>query len=159
MRVRFLKSSVGVYTDNKNGYILNVSENGYIIQIGNTNYIYNSEGVLESVESKYGDSILIAREESSITISDGSERKYVLALDLNKNIVSVTDPAGNTIKYEYDNNNNLSEVINQEGVTVGKYSYSNGLLKKSSDKSIAVSYTHLDVYKRQKQNSLKIISF
>ena len=136
MRVRFLKSSVGVYTDNKNGYILNVSENGYIIQIGNTNYIYNSEGVLESVESKYGDSILIAREESSITISDGSERKYVLALDLNKNIVSVTDPAGNTIKYEYDNNNNLSEVINQEGVTVGKYSYSNGLLKKSSDKSI-----------------------
>lgn len=136
MRVKFLKSSVGVYTDNKNGYILNVSENGYIIQIGNINYIYNSEGVLESVESKYGDSILIAREESSITISDGAERKYVLELDLNKNIVSVTDPAGNMIKYEYDNNNNLSEVINQEGVIVGKYSYLNGLLKKSSDKSI-----------------------
>ena len=136
MRVKFFKSSVGVYTDNKNGYILNVSENGYIIQIGNINYIYNSEGVLESVESKYGDSILIAREESSITISDGAERKYVLELDLNKNIVSVTDPAGNMIKYEYDNNNNLSEVINQEGVIVGKYSYLNGLLKKSSDKSI-----------------------
>ena len=136
MRVKFLKSSVGVYTDNKNGYILNVSENGYVIQIGNINYIYNSEGVLESVESKYGDSILIAREESSITISDGAERKYVLELDLNKNIVSVTDPAGNMIKYEYDNNNNLLEVINQEGVIVGKYSYLNGLLKKSSDKSI-----------------------
>ena len=38
-------------------------------------------------------------------------------------MTSVTDPANNTITYTYDNNGNLTGVVDQAGVTIGSYSY------------------------------------
>ena len=62
----------------------------------------------------------------------------MLALDSDGNIVSVTDPAGNAINYTYSDNN-LTKVVDQAGVTLGQYSYTNGVLTKSMDKAINYS--------------------
>lgn len=134
----FVKTGDNTYINEINNYTLTKSEDGYIIQIDGVNYTYDIDGKLVSVCNKYDDKINIARSESSITISDGANRKYVLALDSAGNIVSVTDPAGNAINYTYSDNN-LTKVVDQAGVTLGQYSYTNGVLTKSMDKTINYS--------------------
>lgn len=131
----FVKTADNTYTNEINGYTLSVTESGYVIQIDDVNYNYNSDGKLTSVSNKYDDTITIARTTSSITITDGANRAYTLALDSNGNIISATDPANNVITYTYDNNN-LTKVVDQAGVTLGQYSYTNGVLTKSMDKTI-----------------------
>ena len=134
----FVKTGDNTYINEINNYTLTKSEDGYIIQIDGINYTYDIDGKLVSVSNKYDDKINIARSESSITVSDGANRKYVLALDSDGNIVSVTDPAGNAINYTYSDNN-LTKVVDQAGVTLGQYSYTNGVLTKSMDKTINYS--------------------
>ena len=134
----FVKTGDNTYINEINNYTLTKSEDGYIIQIDGVNYTYDIDGKLVSVSNKYDDKINIARSESSITISDGANRKYVLVLDSAGNIVSVTDPAGNAINYTYSDNN-LTKVVDQAGVTLGQYSYTNGVLTKSMDKTINYS--------------------
>lgn len=134
----FVKAGDNTYINEINNYTLTKSEDGYIIQIDGVNYTYDIDGKLVSVSNKYDDKINIARSESAITVSDGANRKYVLALDSAGNIVSVTDPAGNAINYTYSDNN-LTKVVDQAGVTLGQYSYTNGVLTKSMDKTINYS--------------------
>lgn len=134
----FIKTGDNTYVNESNNYTLTKSEDGYIIQIDGVNYTYDIDGKLVSVSNKYDDKINIARSESAITVSDGANRKYVLALDSAGNIVSVTDPAGNAINYTYSDNN-LTKVVDQAGVTLGQYSYTNGVLTKSMDKTINYS--------------------
>lgn len=134
----FVKTGDNTYINEINNYTLTKSEDGYIIQIDGVNYTYDIDGKLVSVSNKYDDKINIARSESAITVSDGANRKYVLALDSDGNIVSVTDPAGNAINYTYSDNN-LTKVVDQAGVTLGQYSYTNGVLTKSMDKTINYS--------------------
>lgn len=131
----FIKTADNTYTNEINGYTLTKSENGYILQIDDVNYTYGNDGKLVSISNKYDDTIAIARTTSSITITDGANRAYTLALDSNGNIISATDPANNVITYTYDNNN-LTKVVDQTGVTLGQYSYTNGILTKSMDKTI-----------------------
>lgn len=131
----FIKTADNTYTNEINGYTLTKSENGYILQIDDINYTYGTDGKLVSISNKYDDTITIARTTSSITITDGANRAYTLALDTNGNIISATDPANNVITYTYDNNN-LTKVVDQAGVTLGQYSYTNGVLTKSMDKTI-----------------------
>ncbi len=131
----FIKTADNTYTNEINGYTLTKSENGYILQIDDVNYTYGTDGKLVSISNKYDDTITIARTTSSITITDGANRAYTLALDSNGNIVSATDPANNVITYTYDNNN-LTKVVDQAGVTLGQYSYTDGVLTKSMDKTI-----------------------
>lgn len=131
----FVKTADNTYTNEINGYTLSVTESGYVIQINDVNYNYNSDGKLTSVSNKYDDTITITRTTSSITITDGANRAYTLALDTNGNIISATDPANNVITYTYDNNN-LTKVVDQAGVTLGQYAYTNGVLTKSMDKTI-----------------------
>lgn len=132
----FIKTADNTYTNEINGYTLTKSENGYIIQIDDVNYTYDTNGKLISVSNKYDDTITVSRTTSSITITDGANRAYTLALDSNGNITSATDPANNTITYTYDGNNNLTKVVDQAGVTLGQYSYTSGVLTKSMDKTI-----------------------
>lgn len=134
----FVKAGDNTYINEINNYTLTKSEDGYIIQIDGVNYTYDIDGKLVSVSNKYDDKINIAKSESAITVSDGANRKYVLALDSAGNIVSVTDPAGNAINYTYSDNN-LTKVVDQAGVTLGQYSYTNGILTKSMDKTINYS--------------------
>lgn len=131
----FIKTADNTYMNEINGYTLTKSENGYILQIDGVNYTYGTDGKLTSISNKYDDTITITRTTSSITITDGANRAYTLALDSNGNIVSATDPANNVITYTYDNNN-LTKVVDQAGVTLGQYSYTNGVLTKSMDKTI-----------------------
>lgn len=132
----FIKTADNTYTNEINGYTLTKSENGYILQIDDVNYTYGTDGKLVSISNKYDDTITIARTTSSITITDGANRAYTLALDSNGNIISATDPANNVISYSYDSDNNLISVTDQAGVTLGQYSYTNGVLTKSMDKTI-----------------------
>lgn len=134
----FVKAGDNTYINEINNYTLTKSEDGYIIQIDGVNYTYDIDGKLVSVSNKYDDKINIAKSESAITVFDGANRKYVLALDSAGNIVSVTDPAGNAINYTYSDNN-LTKVVDQAGVTLGQYSYTNGVLTKSMDKTINYS--------------------
>lgn len=131
----FIKTADNTYMNEINGYTLTKSENGYILQIDDVNYTYGTDGKLASISNRYDDTITIARTASSITITDGANRAYTLALDSNGNIISATDPANNVITYTYDNNN-LTKVVDQAGVTLGQYSYTNGVLTKSMDKTI-----------------------
>lgn len=131
----FIKTADNTYMNEINGYTLTKSENGYILQIDDVNYTYGIDGKLVSISNKYDDTITIARTASSITITDGANRAYTLALNSNGNIVSATDPANNVITYTYDNNN-LTKIVDQAGVTLSQYSYTNGVLTKSMDKTI-----------------------
>ena len=132
----FEKTADNTYTNAINGYILTKSGNQYIIQIDGVNYIYGADGKLSSISNKYDNTITIARTASWVTVTDGANRAYTLALDGNGNIISVTDPANNVIKYTYDGNNNLTKVVDQAGVILGQYSYTNGVLTKSMDKTV-----------------------
>ena len=100
------------------------------------NYTYGTDGKLSKISNKYDDTITVARNASSITVTDGANRVYTLALDGNGNITSVTDPANNVITYTYDSNNNLTKVTDQAGVILGQYNYTNGVLIKSADKTV-----------------------
>ncbi len=131
----FVKTADNIYTNEINGYTLTRNDNGYIILIDGVSYSYDTDGKLISVSNKYDDTITIARTSSSITISDNAGRAYTLALDSNGKIISATDPVNNVITYTYDNNN-LTKVVDQAGVTIGQYSYTNGVLTKSMDKTI-----------------------
>lgn len=135
-KLTFIRTSDNSFKNEINGYTLTeTSDGGYVLQIDGVNYTYGTDGKLVSISNKYDDTITIARTTSSITIKDGANRAYTLALDSNGNIVSATDPANNVITYTYDNNN-LTKVVDQAGVTLGQYSYTNGILTKSMDKTI-----------------------
>ena len=135
-KMSFVKTADNTYTNAINGYTLTKSGNQYIIQIDGVSYTYGADGKLSSISNKYDDTITIARTASSITIKDGANRAYTLALNGNGNITTVTDPANNVIAYTYDSNNNLTKVVDQAGVILGQYSYTNGVLTKSMDKTI-----------------------
>ncbi len=134
-KLTFVKTADNIYTNEINGYTLTRNDNGYIILTDGVSYSYDTDGKLISVSNKYDDTITIARISSSITISENAGRAYTLALDSNGNIISATDPAGNVITYTYADNL-LTKVSDQAGVTLGQYSYTNGVLTKSMDKSI-----------------------
>ena len=132
----FVKTADNTYKNEINGYTLTKSDNECTIQLDGINYTCGADGKLSKISNKYDDTITVARNASSITITDGANRAYTLALDGNGNITSVTDPANNVIAYTYDSNNNLTKVIDQAGVTLGQYSYTNGVLTKSGDKTV-----------------------
>ncbi|MDE6020662.1 MAG: DNRLRE domain-containing protein, partial [Ruminococcus sp.] len=135
-KLSFVKTADNTYTNEINGYTLTKSDDGFVIQLDGVNYTYGTDGKLSKISNKYDDTITVARTDSSITVTDGAERAYTLALDGNGNIISVTDPANNVIAYTYDSSNNLTKVTDQAGVILGQYSYTNGVLTKSMDKTV-----------------------
>lgn len=134
-KLSFVKTADNTYTNEINGYTLTKSDNGFIIQLDGIYYTYGADGLLSKISNKYDDTITLARTASSVTVTDGTGRAYVLTLNSNGNITSVTDPANNVIAYAYSGNN-LIKVTDQAGVTVGQYRYTNGVLTKSMDKTI-----------------------
>ena len=132
----FVKTADNAYKNEINGYTLTKSDNECTIQLDGVNYTYGTDGKLSKISNKYDDTITVGRTASQVTVTDGANRAYTLALDGNGNITSVTDPANNTIAYTYDSNNNLTTVTDQAGVIIGQYSYTNGVLTKSGDKTV-----------------------
>ena len=155
----FVKKENNIFVNEMTGYKLTTNRNetldieSYTVTADDITYHYAADGKLSGISNKYGDEITLARTDHSIDISDGTtigKRHYVIALDNDGNITSVTDPANNTISYSYDANGNLTTAVDQAGVTIGSYSYAetaNGSgeyrMTKSMDKTIPVSYTHL----------------
>lgn len=132
----FVKTAENTYKNEINGCTLTKSDSGFVIQLDGINYVYGTDGLLTKISNKYDDTITVARTASAITVTDGANRVFTLALDSNGNIVSVTDPANNVIAYTYDSSNNLTKVTDQAGVTLGQYAYTNGVLTKSMDKTV-----------------------
>ena len=159
----FVKETTTSYINELNGYTLVINKDNagditsFQVAIDDTSYIYSPNGRLVRVTNKYGDHITLdwtARngsntgtlaDYSSIDIYDAATtaRHYVLAINSSGNIMSITDPASNTITYSYDSSGNLTGVVDQAGVTTGAYSYTetspgSGVyrLTKSADKTI-----------------------
>jgi len=111
--------------------------NSYLLKNGSVYYVYNISGELITVTNKYDDKISIERDKEKITVQDDADRKFVIALDAEGNVSTITDPQNGVIRYYYDNGN-LIKVVDQAGVIICEYKYSEtGLLIKVDDKSIA----------------------
>ena len=128
----FVKKENNIFVNEMTGYKLTTNRNetldieSYTVTADDITYHYAADGKLSGISNKYGDEITLARTDHSIDISDGTtigKRHYVIALDNDGNITSITDPANKTISYSYDANGNLSTVVDQAGVTIGSYSY------------------------------------
>ena len=139
----FLPKNVNTYYDLRNDYIVSVERDSdgnilsYRIDIDGIYYNYDSTGILSSVTNKNGNTITITRYTDKIVVADGANRTYTLNLNTNKNIVSITDPAGGIINYTYDSNGKLVKVVDQADVILDTYSYDeNGLIIKNNDTSI-----------------------
>ncbi len=107
------------------------------LDLGGTIYNYGTDGSLVSVSDKNGSAIMFARYSDRIVVSDGADRAYTVALNSDKNIASITDPAGGVIGYAYDANGRLAEVTDQSGVVLDTYSYDTyGRIVRNNDISI-----------------------
>ena len=136
-KLNFVRVEEDKYVNPNNNYTLTALASGAVINADDTFYFFDKSGQLVSISDKYGNSIDITVTDDTITVTDNIDRTYVLALNDIGDVASVTDPAGNTIKYSYDENYNLTKVTDQAGVIISEYEYSaNGVLKKSMDKTI-----------------------
>ena len=139
----FLPKTVNSYYDPYSDYIIDVTRfsdgsiSSYSIKFDDIVYQYNSQGQLCSLSNRNGDKINITHRTDNIVIADEAAREYVYRFDDNKNIVSLTDPAGGVIRYTYNENNKLVSVLDQAGVYLDTYSYdTNGRISKNNDISI-----------------------
>lgn len=111
----------------------------YLLKNGSAYYVYNISGELVTVTNKYDDKISIERDKEKITVQDDAGRQFVVALDADGNVSTITDPQKGVIRYYYEDGK-LIKVVDQAGAIIGEYQYSEtGLLIKVNDKSI--SYT------------------
>lgn len=111
----------------------------YLLKNGSAYYVYNISGELITVTNKYDDKISIERDKEKITVQDDAGRQFVVALDADGNVSTITDPQNGVIRYYYEDGK-LIKVVDQAGVIIGEYQYSEtGMLIKVNDKSI--SYT------------------
>lgn len=140
----FIRKSRYLYVNEVNGYELTVVYNEedteiveYILKYGDYNYHYNTSGQLVKISNAYGDLFTFTRNVRYTTITDGAGRVTRLIV-LNGVVRSVADANGGTISYTYSNGNsgNLVQVMDQAGVILGQYEYTDGRLTKSNDKSI-----------------------
>ena len=107
----FLPKTVNSYYDPYSDYIVDVTRTAdgkiasYSIKFDDIAYEYNAQGQLCSLANRNGDRIHITHSDNSIVAADEAGREYVYRFDDNKNIVSLTDPAGGVIKYTYNSDN------------------------------------------------------
>ena len=76
---------------------------GYTISMDDTCLDYTAQGKLSAVREKHSDVISFEWSSGSITVSDPTDREYVLSVNENGNITSITDPAEGVINYTYNN--------------------------------------------------------
>ena len=160
----FIRNSKRTYINQRTEDTLTIEINdvlehtGYTVKVDDTYYSYSMEGRLTGIRNKYGDEIILTwtkragatsgtiADYSFVDIHDGASvgvRHYGIKFDEVGRVITVTDPENNVIDYTYDNAGNLVEVIDQAGVTIGDYSYTETAdgsgkyrLTLSSDKAI-----------------------
>ena len=79
-----------------------------------------------------------------VTFTNAANKTTNYTYDLEGNLTSIKDPAGRTEKFDYDEKGRLTGHTQASGK------------KTTYDYDKPVSYTHLDVYKRQCRNSRKV---
>jgi len=101
-------------------YELLKTSSGYVVKsVYGTEYIFDNHLALESIRlNNTLDTAFVKNEQNQITqiIS-----KYGSSFSLGYNgdkLVRVTDPLGNTVQFEYDNNDNLTSAVNPEEDTI-----------------------------------------
>ena len=136
-KLSFVKQSDSVFVNELTGCMLNIVDDHHVeIADGDITYVYEDYFLSAVKNNKYGDTITITRNEDNITVADETGRAYVLGLDEFNKIISITDPENGVITYTYNENDRITKVVDQSGVTLASYSYKNDVLSKSMDKEI-----------------------
>ncbi len=136
-KLSFVKQSDSVFVNELTGCTLNIVDDHHVeISDGDITYVYEDYFLSAVKNNKYGDTITITRNEDNITVADETGRAYVLGLDEFNKIISITDPENGVITYTYNENDRITKVVDQSGVTLASYSYKNDVLSKSMDKEI-----------------------
>ena len=136
-KLSFVKQSDSVFVNELTGCTLNIVDDHHVeIADGDITYVYEDYFLSAVKNNKYGDTITITRNEDNITVADETGRAYVLGLDEFNKIINITDPENGVITYTYNENDRITKVVDQSGVTLASYSYKNDVLSKSMDKEI-----------------------
>ncbi len=136
-KLSFVKQSDSVFVNELTGCTLNIVDDHHVeIADGDITYVYEDYFLSAVKNNKYGDTITITRNEDNITVADETGRAYVLGFDEFNKIISITDPENGVITYTYNENDRITKVVDQSGVTLASYSYKNDVLSKSMDKEI-----------------------
>ncbi|MDE5671630.1 MAG: hypothetical protein K2I14_09270, partial [Eubacterium sp.] len=136
-KLAFVKQNDSVFVNELTGCTLNIVDNSHVeITDGDITYVYETYELSAVKNNKYGDTITITRHSDHITVADETGRAYVLGLDEFCKIISITDPENGVITYTYNENDRITKVVDQSGVTIADYSYKNDVLSKSMDKEI-----------------------
>jgi RHS repeat-associated protein len=127
-----------IYKNSGSGYVLQKAGAGYIMYADDLIYGFAADGKLSYISDKYSDTMTFTRTGSSVTVSSGSGYTYVAQLDASGRVTSVTNADGSKIyaSYSYDTDGKLVTVTNASGETAFSYTYTNGLITKSNDKTI-----------------------
>ena len=115
-------------------YKLVKNETGYAVTLPDgTENIYDVDGNLIRTTNLQGQSITFEYGENSYTITDAATGKKIQAqMNDGGKITKLTDPAGNTVQFTYDAQENLVAIQNKRGHT-SKYAYENHKLTKAWD--------------------------
>ena len=133
----YLKKSSGNEYYNRLANTKLIPQNGgWNLDTGNVDYLFDSNGKLSAIQDHNGNSITITRESGQITVKDSYNRVYKAILQ-NGKISRIEDAAGNQYQYAYTADGQLQSVTDPTGVLLGSYTYANGRLSKSSDKTIS----------------------
>jgi len=86
---------------------------------------FNPEGKLSAITDRNGNQLVLEYDDANlISITNPSGRQVTFDYDTEGRITSVTDSGGRTVSYDYDDANNLSSVTDQMG-NVTEYIYKN----------------------------------
>ena len=120
----FDKQSDNTYTGINSRNSFEITNEKYILtKLDQTIYTYNTNGILESITDKYGNTTkIIMNMSGNITsVIDSANRKYLLEYS-NNLLTKITDPIGRIVTYTYNANNLLETVTNVDGV-ITNYTY------------------------------------
>lgn len=140
-------SNSSIFYDKTSRNILTKDKNGYIVKTDSFVFKFTPMGELDSVSDFAGKEITFDSENGRITtVTAGAGRIYRIKYDKKDNVETITNPCGEAVKYEYNDNGELIKVYwdkstfviaTDKNINLGEYSYnSKGLLSKSRFTSI-----------------------
>ncbi len=134
------------YIDELNGYSLEKQSNDYVFHYDSFDYFFSefsSDYYLSKIKDSNDNEIEFNRKVDleNYTITDPSNRSFSIADSFDPFggvylIRNIKDPNNNKISYSMNYLEEYVDVIDQSGVVIGKYEYSDGKLTKSNDKTI-----------------------
>ena len=138
----FEKTAGGnLYANLFSGYTLTETETQFIIKCDDMQYTYDKSGVMCAVSDCYNNSIAFENTNGKITsITAGENRVYTISYHANGDVERITNPLGESIKYEYTDgrlskaywDKNSFVIEKNSDLILGEYEYNSaGKISKS----------------------------